>query len=434
MSEYLRTTYAETTPAATPEFTATPERHLLDGLDFYKLTMGQVALERFPNAEVTFTMKNRAGEYPLAQYVNTEQLQTRFEAIRTQGFTPEEIAYLAGLETQNGGARFDEPYLDYLANLRLTNVNVRVDEDTNDLAIAATGPWANVSLWETVVMSEVNEQYYQHLLAAEGTTKEEAWQKGDEKLTEKIARLTARPDIKFADFGTRRRFSADWQAHVIERLANEAPDNLVGTSNPWFAYKHNLTPIGTYAHEMPMVYSALADAEGRNPLDGHTDMMRDWYDRYDKDLSIALTDTFTSDFFFSDFTAEQAENWRGLRHDSGDPIEFGEAAISVYEANGVDPRTKTIVFSDGLDIDTIEKLADHFSGKVNILFGWGTSLMNDIGYRANNFVMKATNVNGVDTVKLSDNEGKHTGPEQQVKRYIGLVAMRSEVDAELVAQ
>ena len=406
-----------------------PERHVSDGLDYYKLTMGQVALETFPDAEVTFTMKNRAGEFPLSEYVDVDQLQHRFEAIRTQGFTPEEIAYFAGLKAQNGEARFDAPYLDFLANLRLADVTVATDAETNDLAITAKGPWANVSLWETVVMSEVNEQYYKTLMERQGLHEADVWKEGDRRLDEKIAQLAARPDIKISDFGTRRRFSAAWHEHVVGRLKNELPDSFVGTSNPWLAHRFDLAPIGTYAHEMPMVYGGVSDEHADNPLDGHTRMMRDWYDRYGADLSIALTDTFTSDFFFEDFTKKQAEQWRGLRHDSGDPIAFGERAIAFYDQYGIDPTSKTIVFSDGLDIDTIIQLADHFKGRIMTMFGWGTSLMNDLGVRPNNFVMKATNVNGIDTVKLSDNEGKHTGPVQQVARYITLKDVRLQEHA-----
>jgi len=411
----------------TPEKTPESERHLSDGLDFYKLTMGQVALERFPAAEVTFTMKNRAGEFPLAQYVDIENLKARFETIAKNGFTSEEIAYFAGLQAQDGTARFDEPYLTFLSDLKLSEVDVTLDEETNDLAVHTTGPWAAASLWETVVMSEINEQYYTGLMHAQGLDVDELWKTGDERLSEKIALLKERPDIKFSDFGTRRRFSAAWQDHAIGRLASELPDNFVGTSNPWFAYKHGLKPIGTYAHEMPMVYAAIADKNNQNPLDGHHQMMLDWYERYGDDLSTALTDTFTSDFFFSDFSEEQAEQWKGLRHDSGDPVEFGEAAIEFYKNNNVNPIAKTLIFSDGLNIEAIIKLADHFKGKINIMFGWGTTLMNDMGLRANNFVMKATNVDGIDTVKLSDNEGKHTGPQEQVDRYIELKDARLQV-------
>lgn len=408
-------------------YTPETERTLSDGLDFYKLTMGQVALERFPDAEVTFTMKNRAGDFPLSEYVDVDTLKKRLETIQEKGFSPEEIAYLAGLQAQNGTARFDEPYLSFLSEVQLSDVDVTIDPETKDLAVHATGPWATVSLWETVVMSEINEQYYQNLIKAQGLDIDEVWEQGDARLDKKIAILKERPDIKFADFGTRRRFSAAWQDHTIGRLAKELPGNFIGTSNPWFAYKHSLAPIGTYAHEMPMVYTALADRNGKNPLDGHHDMMIDWYNRYGDDLSTALTDTFTSKFFFSDFSAEQANQWKGLRHDSGDPVEFGDEAIAFYESHNIDPTTKTLVFSDGLDIETIVQLADYFKDKINIVFGWGTTLMNDMGFRANNFVMKATDVKGTSTVKLSDDEGKHTGVQAQVDRYIALKDARLDI-------
>jgi len=398
--------------------TITPERpfNLSEGLDFYKPTMGQVALENYPDAEVTFTMKNRS-ERLLSEFVSVDELNARFEAIRDQGFTPEEIAYYAGLTAQDGSARFDAPYLDFLADLRLPPVNVGINPETKDLAISTTGPWAAVSLWETVVMSEVNEQYYANLIEARGLSMEEVWAEGDRRLDEKIARLKERPDIKFADFGTRRRFSAPWHQHVVERFATELPDNFVGTSNPYYAHKFGLKPIGTYAHEMPMVYAAIEDAKSGQPLLGHRKMMEDWFDRYGPDLSIGLTDTFGSDFFFADFSEKNARRWNGLRHDSGNPIDFGEKTIDFYIDNDIDPGKKTIVFSDGLNVDKMIILADQFNGRINVLDGVGTDFTNDMGLPVNNFVMKATHAGEKDTVKISDDEGKHTGPIDIVKRY-----------------
>ena len=402
------------------------ERYLSDRLDFYKLTMGQVAFERFPETEVTFTLKNRGVDYPLSEYVDVDTLQHRLDEIRDKGFTPEEIAAFAGLQAQNGDARFSEAYLDFLADVELSDVSITKNAETADLDITSTGPWATVSLWETVIMSEVNEQYYEGLLSSQGLDTAAVWREGERRLDEKIAIIKEHPEIMFADFGTRRRFSAEWHDKVIGKLAAELPENLIGTSNPWLAHKYSIAPIGTYAHEMPMVYGAVADIAGQSPLDGHKTMMEDWYTRYDEDLSIALTDTFTSDFFFSDFTAEEAAAWRGLRHDSGDPIEFGEKAIQFYRDRNIDPTTKTLIFSDGLDLGAILKLARHFQGRVKILFGWGTLLMNDLGIRANNFVMKPTHVNGISTVKLSDSEGKHTGSIEQVNRYKALVDARAQ--------
>ncbi len=405
------------------------EHTLSAGLDFYKLTMGQLALEQLPEASVTFTLKNRNSlEAPLSEYVSPEALDARLKTLQADGFSAEEIAAIAGFAAQDGSARFDKPYLDFLADLRLPDVTVGTDPNTQDLAVQTTGPWANVSLWETVVMSEANELYYEELLTQQGLSKDAVWAEGDARLDQKIARLKD-SDIRFIDFGTRRRFSASWQAHVVERLAQELPDNFVGTSNPWFAYRYNLAPIGTYAHEMPMVYAARADQQNSNPLDGHGQMMCDWENRYGNDLSIALTDTFTSEFFFSDFTPEQAARWKGLRHDSGDPIAFGERAIAFYESLGIDPTGKTIVFSDGLDLDGIFALQNHFAGRVKLLFGWGTGLTNDLGLKPNNFVMKATAVDGTPTVKLSDVAGKHTGPQEQTDRYAALVEARLSVEA-----
>ncbi len=393
------------------------EANLSRGLDYYKLTMGDMAYEKHPDAEVTFTLKNRNIDQPLSQYVAPEALQHRLDAIRERGFTPEEIAYYAGLQAQDGDARFTPEYLDHLADMELPRVSIDIDPQTNDLAVQTIGPWTDVSLWETVVMSEVNEEYYARLMEDRSLSIDDLYDEGDRRLDEKIAKLQQRPDIKFADFGTRRRFSADWHEYVIERLVTELPETFIGTSNPWFAYKHDLAPIGTFAHEMPMVYAGLSDEAGNNPLDGHTQMLADWQEHHRGDLSVALTDTFGSEFFLDDFTPEQAEAWKGLRHDSGDPIEFGERVIAFYKQHNIDPTTKTIVFSDGLNVDKIIELADYFKGRINLLYGWGTSLMNDLGLPANNFVMKATNVNGVDTVKLSDDEGKHTGPVEKVALY-----------------
>lgn len=388
--------------------------YLSQGLDYYKATMSQVEFEHHPTAEVTFQLKNRAKNL-LSEFVTPAQLTERLEELR-HGWTPEELAYLAGLQNQDGDAQFTEAYLDYLADAQLPAVDVHLDEH-GDITARTTGEWPLVTFWETVVMSELNELYFDAKLKTEGSSLEALYEEGNRRLSQKIETLKNRPDIKFADFGTRRRFSYGWHKHVVERLATELPDNFVGTSNIYLAHELALRPIGTYAHELPMVYAAMADKEGRNPLEGHNEMLRDWEKTYRGDLSTALTDTFTSDYFFVDFQHDQAESWKGLRHDSGDPIDFGERVIDFYKEHDIDPMTKTIVFSDGLDIETIIELADHFAGRVNVLFGWGTTLTNDLGLITNNIVMKAVEVDGIKTVKLSDNEGKHTGDEATIERY-----------------
>lgn len=392
---------------------------LSSGLDYYKATMGQLEFVKHPEAEVTFELKNRS-DRKLSEYVSVKELQQKLDAMRG-GWRPEELAYLASLQNQDGTAQFSEEYLDFLADNPLPPVTVSLDERA-DIAVSTTGSWPLVTFWETVVMSELNELYFANKLATEGRTLDDVYREGDRRLSEKIELLKNRPDIKFSDFGTRRRFSYEWQKHVIERVAKELPGNFLGTSNIYLAYTLGLRPIGTYAHELDMVYSTLADEGGENPLDGHQRVLDDWQELYRGDLSTALTDTFTSDFFFSDMTDEQARKWKALRHDSGDPVEFGEKVIAFYESQGIDPNEKTIVFSDGLDIETIISLADTFAGRINVIFGWGTTLTNDLGLTPNNFVMKATRVNDTATVKLSDSEGKHTGPEEKVNYYQSKVA------------
>ena len=388
------------------------------GLDYYKATMGMNEFFKHPEAEVTFTLKNRSPNL-LSEFVTPDELQNSLNNL-AEGWQPSEIAYLAGLQSQDGKATFSQEYLDFLISNPLPPVNIGYDK-RGDLAVEATGKWPLVTFWETVIMSEINEIYFRNKLAREGYSLEEVYAEGDRRLDEKIKLLKSRPDIKFSDFGTRRRFSYDWHRHVIERVANELPDNFVGTSNIYLAHKLGLKPIGTFAHEMPMVYAALADKAGNNPLSGHNQALRDWQNTYGDELSIALTDTFTTDFFFADFTSEQMTSWKGLRHDSGNPIDFGNKAIEFYKNNGIDPLEKTIVFSDGLDVDEIIHLTDYFKDKINVTFGWGTTLTNDLGITPNNFVMKATEADGMSTVKLSDVPGKHTGSGDKIKEYSKLV-------------
>lgn len=394
--------------------------YLTAGLDYYKPTMSQLAYEVEPHAEVTFTFKNR-GEQRLADYVNPTDLQARFDSIREYGFNDQELSYLASPNTSKGESVFQDSYIEHLRNGQMPSVSVTMEDD--DIAIETTGEWSLVSFWETVVMSEVNEMYFEGYVRSQGLDIFEVYNTGDNRLTDKIETLKANPDIKIVDFGTRRHFSHRWQAHVLKRLLAECPDNILGTSNVALALANNIKPIGTFAHEMPMTYAGLADARGEDVKASHNRFLTDWYERYGTDLSTVLTDTFGSDFFFSDFTPEQAAQWRALRHDSGDPVEFGEKALAFYEASGVDAKTKTIVFSDGLDINEIVRLHGIFKDRINVVFGWGTTLTNDLGLKPLNIVMKATHVKDTltgqeaDEVKLSDNPGKHTGPKSKVNEY-----------------
>ncbi len=400
---------------------ATPEIMLTKGLDYYKPTMSQHHFEHHPDVEVTFTFKNR-GEQRLADYIDSDVLQARFDALRDKSWTDDELSYFASLKRSNDTPVFSKDYLDYLGSSLLPEVQVAYDETIDDLVIVTTGDAPLVTFWETVVMSEVNEIYFEGYMQAKGIDPMHLYKEGDRRLTDKIKILQQNPAIKFSEFGTRRHFSYKWQKHVTQRVMNECPENFSGTSNLAISRDFETTPIGTWAHEMPMIYAGIADARGEDIHASHNNFIVDWRSLYGDDLSTVLTDTFGSDFFFEDFTLEQAHEWKALRHDSGDPIEFGEKAIAYYQANGIDPTTKAIVFSDGLDIDTIVKLHNHFKGRIGNVYGWGTTLTNDLGLKPLNIVMKATHVRlpggqEAELVKLSDNEGKHTGPPELIKRY-----------------
>ncbi len=410
----------------TAETYALPEipRTLSTGLDYYKPTMSQLLYEQEPDAEVevTFRLHNR-GEQRFADYVDPADFQKRLDETLAKGWSEPELAYLAGRTLRNGEAVFSPSYINHLRTSRLPRVDIFFNEEIDDLDGYVTGPKSLVTFWETVVMSELSEAYFEGYLKAHGIDPTEVYEEGDRRLTEMIGILQRNPDIKFADFGTRRRFSQRWHAHVIDRLVKECPDNLLGTSNIGLADHYGIKPIGTFAHELPMVYAALADARGKDVRASHHQLLEDWYNRYGEDYAIALTDTYTTDFFLEDFTAEQAAKWRGVRLDSGDPFQSGERIIQMYEKHGIDPRTKLIVPSDSLDINKVVDLHDHFKDRIPDAPGVGTKVTNNLGLRALNVVMKAVHVRDMrtgqeaDTVKLSDDVGKHLGPPDKIALY-----------------
>lgn len=396
------------------------EDQLTSGLDYYKPTMSQLALNEEPNAQVTYQLCNR-GDQRFADYVRHEVLQERFDEVQRRGWSKSELEFLGSITINGNQSAFSPNYLSYLSGHALPLVEVGFNSKSNDLTVESTGDWPMAMFWETQVMADVSQSYFEGYMLAHGINPEDVYNEGDRRLSQKIDILKAHPDIKIADFGTRRRFSLKWHEHVLERLVTECPDNLVGTSNVALAQKYGLKPIGTFAHEMPMVYAALADTRGQDVRGSHNKFLRDWYDLYGQDYSIALTDTFGTDFFFQDFTANQAVSWRGVRQDSGDPFTFGEKLIRFYEGLGIDPKTKLLVFSDNLNFQKIVDLHNRFNGRILDLDGIGTNLTNDLGIKPLNMVMKAVRARVgsslASTVKLSDDLGKHTGPTELVSRY-----------------
>ncbi|MFA6603852.1 MAG: nicotinate phosphoribosyltransferase [Patescibacteria group bacterium] len=398
-------------------------KSLLD-LDYYKLTMAQVAWRHFfHRVPVTYSFTNRTQKVRLADHIAEADLRRELDAARELRFTPKELGYLSRL------GPFQPDFLQFLRTFTLPPYDLALTD--GQFRIEVSGPWHEAIFWETLILSIVNELYYASLTTGPDATSGRsrlclAHLEGWRRLDEKIRRLEQHPDIRFIEFGTRRRFSRAWQEMAAVKLATRIPQQMIGTSNVDLARRLGLQPIGTFAHEMFMVFSGIYRGAGYSGFfadedeairSSHNAVLQCWWRNYGEALSIALTDTFGTGFFFRDFTPEQAAKWRGLRQDSGDPFVFGETAIEFYRNLGIDPRTKTIVFSDGLDLDLIESLQAVFGSRIKTAFGWGTNLTNDCGPDPLSLVVKVTGVNGYPTVKLSDNLAKAMGPSDEVEHF-----------------
>jgi len=388
-------------------------KSLLD-IDFYKFTMGQVIYKRYPDIPVKFAFKNRTKKVRLANHIDEENLRRELDNARSLRFNKSELHYLRGTNEYNE-RMFDEPYLQFLGDLELPPYKLEVSDD--DFRLEFEGKWSEVTYWETIALSIVNELYYRSLMKPlSGFEKDRGYATGIQKLAEKINILKGRPDITFCDFGTRRRFSRKWQDYVVRVLADELPKQFLGTSNTDLANKYGLLPMGTCAHEMDMGLSGIMHGSDDEIRASHQKVLQDWWDEYGRGLSVALTDTYGTDSFYKDMTLQQAREWKGVRQDSGDPFEFVDKTLAFYDRCGVDPKDKLIVFSDGLEIDTILKLAD-YTDRIKKTFGWGTNLTNDLGFPAVSIVVKLMESNGHGTVKLSDNIAKALGKQEDVERF-----------------
>ncbi|KKT41120.1 nicotinate phosphoribosyltransferase [Candidatus Giovannonibacteria bacterium RIFCSPHIGHO2_02_43_13] len=389
-------------------------------IDFYKFTMGQLIFHRYPDVHVKYALKVRTKDVHLAACVKEDYLRYELDHVRTLKFRSSELHYLRGTN-EYSERMFKEDYLEFLKNLKLPPYELKRVGD--DYELTFEGLWSEAIYWETLVLSIINELYYRALMAEKTSFEQDiVYATGKLRLAEKIKKLRANPKITFSDFGTRRRFSRDWQKYVVHTLAAEIPNQLLGTSNVLLANNCNLLSMGTNAHETDMGVSGVMHGDDDEIRASHNKVLEDWWDEYGFGLSIALTDTYGSDFFFSDMTKEQAEKWKGLRQDSGDPIEFGEKALRFYKKHGIDPKTKFIVFSDGLDIDTMVKITNHFRNKIKIAsfrttYGWGTNLTNDLGFSPLSMVIKLVESNGHGTVKLSDNLAKAMGKPEDIERF-----------------
>jgi nicotinate phosphoribosyltransferase len=391
--------------------------------DFYKFTMGQLVFERHPTVSVTYAFRNRTVNVHLGRILDLGELREEFDHVRSLRYTNSELHYLRGTN-EYGERMFSEPYLQFLKDLRLPQYELESVGD--ELRLEFGGTWAEGIYWETIALSIVNEVYYRTITRGLTRFERDAIRaNGQLRLMEKIRILRKHPDIVFSDFGTRRRFSNDWQLYVDEVLRNELPEQFLGTSNTYAAMQLGLVPMGTSAHELSMVLAGITDGEDWLRR-SQRQVVTEWWEAYDHGLSIFLPDTFGAEFFFGLLSGEELQNWKGFRWDSGDPFAFGERVIRLYEEHGVDPKMKLLVPSDGLDLPMILKLHAHFKGRIRVSYGWGTGLTNDLldntqqhgqWFGPLSLVVKPVQANGRNLVKLSDNLAKATGRPEDIKRY-----------------
>jgi nicotinate phosphoribosyltransferase len=372
---------------------------LLD-TDLYKFTMMQVVLHHFPGAQVEYKFKCRNEGTDLRPYVDL--IRDEINQLCTLRFRERELEYLRGM-------RFiKSDFVDFLALFQMNSKYINVFPnplDNGEIEIVVKGPWLHTIMFEIPVLSIVNEIYFR------ATQKIPDYVTGRARLVEKISSVASDPelrDLRIADYGTRRRFSRLWHEEVILMCKQNLGAHFTGTSNVYYAMKHGILPLGTMAHE----YLQAAQALGPRLRDSQIFAFEMWAKEYRGDLGIAL------DAFLRDFDMYFCKLFDGARHDSGDPFNWGERLISHYEGNRVDPMSKTLVFSDGLNFPLMIDLYKRFSGRIKVAFGIGTNLTNDLGYTPLQIVMKMVTCNGQPVAKLSDNPAKNMCEDKAYLQYL----------------
>jgi len=367
-------------------------RSLLD-TDLYKFTMMQVVLHHFPGAHVEYRFKCRNGNVDLTPYI--DEIRDEIRALCTLRFAAAELDYLRRFRFMKSD------FVDLLGLFQLddrfVDVSKRADSP-GEIDIAIKGPWLHTILFEVPVLAIVSEIYYRR------NVDKPDFDEGRRRLQAKIALANgvAEADFRIADYGTRRRFSRTWHEEVVATLKTGLKSKFVGTSNVDLAMRNGLTPLGTMAHE----YLQACQAVGPRLIDSQHFAFEVWAKEYRGDLGIALSDVAGMDAFLRDFDLYFCKLFDGVRHDSGDPFDWGEKLIDHYRRMRIDPKTKTMVFSDQLNLPLAIRLFNHFKDRSTIAFGIGTNLTNDLGYEPLQIVIKMTRCNGQPVAKISDEPSK----------------------------
>ncbi len=410
-------------------------RSLID-TDFYKLLMCQSVFRNHPDTHVTFSLINRTKTIRLADLVDEGELREQLDHIRSLRLTRGESTWLRGNTFYGKRQMFTSAFMTWFENLQLPPYHLEKRDGQYELTFEGT--WPEVMLWEIPALAVIMELRSRAVLKDMGKFELQVlYARGMTKLWEKVDKLKNIPDLRLADFGTRRRHSYLWQDWCVQAMMEGLGGNFTGTSNCRIAMMREIEAIGTNAHELPMVYAALAendDALRQSPYD----VLADWQDEHDGNLRIILPDTYGTKGFL-DGAPDWLAGWTGIRVDSGDPATGAEIAINWWKSRGEDPREKLVIFSDGLDVDKIIQLQSQFAGRCRVSFGWGTMLTNDFKGLVENdalapfsLVCKAVAANGQPTVKLSDNPNKAMGPVEEIARYKRVFGVGEQVKIEVV--
>ncbi|MBW8636510.1 nicotinate phosphoribosyltransferase [Hoeflea sp. WL0058] len=395
-------------------------RSLID-TDFYKLLMAQSVFGNNPDTRVTFSIINRTKEVPLAQLIDEKELRDQLDHIRDLRLTPGESTWLRGNMFYGKRYMFRPDFMEWFENLRLPPYHLERRGDQYELTFE--GPWPAVMLWEIPALAVLMELRSRAVLRDMGRFELQVlYARAMTRIWEKVGNLRGLDALKIADFGTRRRHSFLWQDWCVQAMLEGLGDKFIGTSNCLIAMRRDVEAIGTNAHELPMVYAALANSDEELASAPYR-VLENWQEEHDGNLLIILPDTYGTEGFL-DRAPDWLTDWTGIRIDSGDPVVAAEMAIRWWQSRGQDPQKKLLIFSDGLDTDKIIDIYNRFHGRTRVSFGWGTLLTNDFrglvdGDRLAPFslVCKAVSADGRPTVKLSDNPRKAMGPPQEIERY-----------------
>lgn len=395
-------------------------RSLID-TDFYKLLMCQSVFRHKPDTQVTFSLINRSTHIPLADMVDEGELREQLDHIRTLSLSRGENTWLRGNMFYGKRQMFQPDFMEWFEGLRLPPYHLERVGDQYELTFE--GKWHEVMMWEIPALAVIMELRSRAILDDMGRFELQVlYARAMTRVWEKIEQLRGLGGLSIADFGTRRRHSFQWQDWCVQAMREGLGSKFTGTSNCLIAMRREVEAIGTNAHELPMVYSALAEGDAALAQAPY-DVLSDWHAEHDGNLRIILPDTYGTQGFLEN-APDWLASWTGIRIDSGDPVVAARIAIDWWKKRGENPLEKRVIFSDGLDVAKIIELQAQFAGQVNISFGWGTLLTNDFrGLVPNDalapfsLVCKAISANGRPTVKLSDNPEKAMGPPDEIKRY-----------------